>query len=231
VSGTLYVVGTPIGNLADFTRRAESILQSVDIIAAEDTRVSRKLLNHYDIKTPLIAYHDKNEQKQAEKLVGRLILGENIALISDAGTPCISDPGYRLVHQAQNMQIKVLTIPGPSAVIAALSISGIPTDHYYFEGFLPTKKGRKTRFELLETLPATIVIYESPVRVLRTLRDIEKYLGDRVISICREMTKIYEETFVGMTTDAIKRFENLKPKGEFVIMIAKNNYELKNNDR
>jgi len=227
VRGTLYVVGTPIGNLADLTRRAETTLQEVDLIAAEDTRVSRKLLNHYDINTSLISYHDKNERSQTEKLVGRLILGENIALISDAGTPCISDPGYRLIHSARNMGIEVITIPGPSAVTAALSISGIPTDHYYFEGFLPAKKGRKTRFELLESLPATIVIYESPLRVLRTLRDIERYWGNRAVSICREMTKIYEETFFGMITDAIQYFEKSKPKGEFVLMVAKNNYQLK----
>ena len=226
MGGTLYVVGTPIGNLADLTRRAESTLKSVDLIAAEDTRVSRKLLDHYDIQTPLISYHDKNERSQAYKLVNRLNSGENIALISDAGTPCISDPGYRIVHSAWKMDIKVITIPGPSAVTAALSISGIPTDHYYFEGFLPAKKGRKTRFELLESLPATIVIYESPLRVLRTLRDIENYWGNRVVSICRELTKIYEETFVGMITDSIQYFEKCKPKGEFVIMVAKNEYQL-----
>ena len=226
MGGILYVVGTPIGNLADLTRRAETTLQSVNLIAAEDTRVSRKLLSHYDIQSPLIAYHDKNERSQAEKLVKRLIAGENIALISDAGTPCISDPGYRLIHLARKMDIEVIVIPGPSAVTAALSISGIPTDHYYFEGFLPSKKGRKTRFELLESLPATIVIYESPLRVLRTLKDIERYWGDRVLSICRELTKIYEETFVGIITDAIQYYEKFKPKGEFVIMVAKQGYKL-----
>ena len=224
--GTLYVVGTPIGNLADLTRRAETTLKSVDLIAAEDTRVSRKLMNHYDIQTPLIAYHDKNERSQAEKLVSRLIVGENIAIIADAGTPCISDPGYRLVHSARKSNIEVIAIPGPSAVVAALSVSGIPTDHYYFEGFLPTKKGRKTRFELLESLPATIVIYESPFRILRTLKDIERYWGNRVVSICRELTKIYEETFVGMIVDAIQYFEKSKPKGEFVMMVSKQGYQL-----
>ena len=225
MAGSLYVVGTPIGNLADLTRRAETTLHSVDLIASEDTRVSRTLMKHYDIQTPLIAYHDHNEKFQAEKLVGRLISGENIALISDAGTPCISDPGYRLVHEARKIGIKVITIPGPSAVIAALSISGIPTDHYYFEGFLPTKKGRKTRFELLESLPATIVIYESPLRVLRTLRDVERCWGNRVVSICRELTKIYEETFFGTVTDAFDYYSKSKPKGEFVLMVAKDGYK------
>ena len=226
MSGALYVVGTPIGNLADLTRRAETTLQSVDIIAAEDTRVSKKLLFHYNIKTPLISYHDNNERLQAEKLVGRLLLGENIALISDAGTPCISDPGYRLVHSARKSNIEVISIPGPSAATAAMAVSGIPTDHYYFEGFLPVKKGRKTRFELLESLPATIVIYESPLRVLRTLKDIERYWGNRVVAICRELTKYFEETFVGLTDAATQHFEKSKPKGEFVIMVAKQGYEL-----
>ena len=225
MKGILYVVGTPIGNLEDLTYRAASILQSVDLIAAEDTRISRRLMTHYNITTPLIAYHEKNEKSQAEKLIERLIKGENIALISDAGTPCISDPGYRIIHSARKLKMEVFTIPGPSAVTAALSVSGIPTDHYYFEGFLPTKKGRKSRFESLESLTATIVIYESPVRVLRTLKDIERYWGNRVVSICRELTKIYEETFVGMVIDAIQHFETFKPKGEFVIMVAKNAYQ------
>ena len=141
MGGTLYVIGTPIGHLADLTRRAESTLKSVDSIAAEDKRISQKLLNHYDIQTPLISYHDNNERSQAEKLVSRIILGENIALISDAGTPCISDPGYRLVHVARKSNIEVVVSPGPSALASALSVSGIPTDHFYFEGFLPKKKG------------------------------------------------------------------------------------------
>ena len=226
MSGTLFVVGTPIGNLADLTRRAEVTLNSVDLIAAEDTRVSRKLLSHYNIQTPLVSYHENNERSKAVKLVDRLIRGESIALISDAGTPCISDPGYRLVHSARKKNIEVTTIPGPSALIAALSIAGIPTDHFYFEGFLPLKKGRKTRFALLESLSATIVIYESPLRVLRTLKDIEFYWGDRVISICKELTKIYEETYVGMIADAIIYFQKSKLKGEFVLMIAKKDYQL-----
>jgi len=227
VAGILFVIGTPIGNLSDLTFRAKEILSSLDLIAAEDTRVSRKLLNHYSIDcSSIISYHDKNENNQAEKILGRLILGEKVGLISDAGTPCISDPGYRLVNLARKNNIQVISIPGPSAVISALSISGIPTDHYYFEGFLPAKKGRKTRFESLESLPATIVIYESPLRVLRTLNDIEKYWGDRVVSICREITKIYEENFFGNIANAIEYFEEKKPRGEFVIMVAKKDYLL-----
>ena len=224
--GTLYVVATPIGNLADLTYRAETTLKSVDLIAAEDTRTSRKLLGHYNISTPLIAYHDNNEINQAKKLFDKLNKGDSIAIISDAGTPGISDPGYRIVNLASKENIEVITIPGPSAVTAALSISGVPTDHFYFEGFLPPKKGRKTRFELLESLSVTIVIYESPLRVLRTLKDIERYWGDRAVSICRELTKIYEETFVGTITDAIQYFEKSKPKGEFVVLVAKKGYTL-----
>ena len=227
MAGTLYVIGTPIGNLSDLTYRAEEILSSIDLIVAEDTRVSRKLLNHYSIDfSSMVSYHEKNEKYQAEKLIGRLLLGENIGLISDAGTPCISDPGYRLVNLARKKNIQVMSIPGPSAVTSALSISGIPTDHYYFEGFLQTKKGRNTRFLSLESLSATIVIYESPLRVVRTLKDIEKYWGDRVVSICREMTKLYEENFFGNIANAIEYFEKTKPRGEFVIMVAKKDYEL-----
>ena len=185
MAGTLYVVGTPIGNLSDLTFRAETTLKAVNLIAAEDTRTSKKLLRHYNIDTPLIAYHDNNEINQARNLVNKLNSGDSIAIISDAGTPCISDPGYRVVNLAKKERIEVITIPGPSAVTAALSVSGLPTDHFYFEGFLPPKKGRRTRFELLESLPATVVIFESPQRMRRTLSDIQNYLGNRVISICR----------------------------------------------
>ena len=224
--GTLYVVATPIGNLADLTFRAETTLRVVNLIASEDTRTSRTLLRHYNISTPLISYHDNNEINQAENLVNKLNGGDSIAIISDAGTPCISDPGYRLVHLAMNEGIEVIAIPGPSALTAALSVSGIPTDHFYFEGFPPPKKGRKTRFELLETLPATVVIFESPQRVLRTLRDIQQYWGNRVVSICRELTKIYEETFLGTVIEAENYFSKSKTKGEFVILVAKKGYTL-----
>ena len=224
--GTLYVVATPIGNLADLSFRAETTLKDVNLIAVEDTRISRKLLHHYNISTPVISYHDKNEINQAEKLVNKLNSGDSIAVISDAGTPCISDPGYRLVHLAKKEGIEVIAIPGPSALTAALCVSGIPTDHFYFEGFPPPKKGRKTRFELLETLPATVVIFESPQRVLRTLRDIHQYWGNRVVSICRELTKIYEENFMGTVIEAENYFSKSKTKGEFVILVAKKGYTL-----
>ena len=226
MAGTLYVVGTPIGNLADLTYRAETILKAVDLIAAEDTRTSRKLLGHYNISTPLVAYHDNNEINQAKKLFDKLNKGDSIAIISDAGTPGISDPGYRIVNLASQENIEVVTIPGPSAVTAALSVSGMPTDHFYFEGFLPPKKGRKTRFELLESLPATVVIFESPQRVIRTLKDIHNYWGNRIISVCRELTKIYEETLLGTVTDAEIYFSKSKPKGEFVLLVAKKGYTL-----
>ena len=226
MAGTLYVVGTPIGNLADLTYRAETTLKAVDLIAAEDTRTSRKLLGHYNISTPLVAYHDNNEINQAKKLFDKLNKGDSIAIISDAGTPGISDPGYRIVNLASKENIKVVTIPGPSAVTAALSVAGIPTDHFYFEGFLPPKKGRKTRFELLESLPATVVIFESPQRVIRTLKDIHNYWGNRIISVCRELTKIYEETLLGTVADAEIYFSKSKPKGEFVLLVAKKGYTL-----
>ena len=206
MAGILYVVATPIGNLADLTFRAKEVLESVSLIAAEDKRVSRKLLQHYNINNSLITYHDKNEIQQAKKIVEKLKNNDDIALISDAGTPCISDPGYRIVNLALKIGICVIAIPGPSSLTAALSVSGVPTDHFYFEGFLPIKKGRKTRFESLESLHATIVIFESPVRVLRTLNDIYNYWGNRIISVCRELTKMYEETFLGTIEESISYF-------------------------
>ena len=174
----------------------------------------------------VIAYHDNNEINQAKKLVKKLKNGDSIGIISDAGTPGISDPGYRIVNLARKENIAVITIPGPSAVTAALSVAGIPTDHFYFEGFMPPKKGRKTRFELLESLPATVVIFESPHRVVRTLKDIHNYWGNRIISVCRELTKMYEETLLGTVMDAVIYFSKSKPKGEFVLLVAKKGYTL-----
>jgi|TARA_B110000467_G_scaffold83120_1_gene75000 16S rRNA (cytidine1402-2'-O)-methyltransferase len=228
VTGVLYVVATPIGNLGDMTRRAVEVLGLVDVIASEDTRVTRRLLTHFDIENRCVSYHDKNEQYRSEELVNSLIDGNSVALVSDAGTPCISDPGYRIVNLAKQSGIEVVSVPGPSAVTAALSISGLPTDHFFFEGFLPKKKGRQTRFKFLKSLEASVVVYESPMRIIKTLNDISTFMGDiRIVSVCREITKKFEETFMGTIGDAITYFSQKNPKGEFVIVIAKDGYELK----
>jgi len=228
VAGILYVVATPIGNLGDMARRAIDVLSDVDVIASEDTRVTRRLLSHFDIESRCVSYHDNNEQYRAEELVRSLIDGNSVALVSDAGTPCISDPGYRVVNLAKQSRIEVVSVPGPSAVTAALSISGLPTDHFFFEGFLPKKKGRQTRFQFLSSLEASIVVYESPMRIIKTLNDISTLMGDtRIVSVCREITKKFEEAFMGTIGDAIAYFSQKNPKGEFVIIIAKNGYELK----
>ncbi|MBT5956705.1 MAG: 16S rRNA (cytidine(1402)-2'-O)-methyltransferase [Candidatus Marinimicrobia bacterium] len=210
------------------TRRAVEVLGLVDVIASEDTRVTRRLLTHFDIKNRCVSYHDKNEQYRSEELVNSLIDGNSVALVSDAGTPCISDPGYRIVNLAKQSGIEVVSVPGPSAVTAALSISGLPTDHFFFEGFLPKKKGRQTRFQFLKSLEASVVVYESPMRIIKTLNDISTFMGDiRIVSVCREITKKFEETFMGTIGDAITYFSQKNPKGEFVIVIAKDGYELK----
>ncbi len=228
MAGILYVVATPIGNLGDMTRRAIDVLSDVDVIASEDTRVTRRLLSHFDIENRCVSYHDNNEQYRSEELVKSLIDGNSVALVSDAGTPCISDPGYRVVNLAKQSGIEVVSVPGPSAVTAALSISGLPTDHFFFEGFLPKKKGRQTRFQFLSSLEASIVVYESPMRIIKTLNDISTLMGDtRIVSVCREITKKFEEAFMGTIGDAIAYFSQKNPKGEFVIIIAKNGYELK----
>ena len=224
--GKLYVVATPIGNLDDLSYRAEYTLKSVSIIAAEDTRTSKKLLNNFNINTKLVAYHNHNEIQQSKSIVKILKNGDSVALISDAGTPCISDPGYRVVNLALRERINVVAIPGPCSLTAALSISGLPTDRFFFEGFLPPKKGRKTRFELFQSLPATIVIFESPHRIIRTLNDIYNHLGDRVVSVCRELTKMYEEVLLCSISDAINHFTFKKVKGELIILIAKDGYSL-----
>ncbi len=228
MEGILYVVATPIGNLGDMTRRAISVLSGVDIIASEDTRITRRLLFHFDIENRCVSYHDKNEQYRSEELVNSLIDGKSVALVSDAGTPCISDPGYRIVNLAKRSGIEVVSVPGPSAVTSALSISGLPTDHFFFEGFLPKKKGRQTRFQFLKSLEASIVVYESPMRIIKTLSDISSFMGDtRIVSVCREITKKFEEVFMGTIGDAITYFSKKNPKGEFVIVIAKDGYVLK----
>ena len=224
--GNLYLISTPIGNLKDITLRSIETLKNVDLIAAEDTRRSGKLLKEYDVNTKMVSYYEHNEEIRIKEIIDKLKKGFDIALISDAGTPTISDPGYRLVNEVHKNGIKISSLPGPSSVINALSVSGLPTDHFYFEGFLPRKKGRLTRFKFLSTLPATIILFESPYRLIKTLMDIEKFMGQRIVSVCREMTKIHEEIFRGSLWKTINHFKNKKSiKGEIVILIAKAQYE------
>ncbi len=223
MTGTLYVIATPIGNLEDMTYRAVRVLGEVVLIAAEDTRHSRKLLTHYGIATRLISYHDHNEKGRAEQLLVHLKDGQDIALISDAGTPCIADPGYELVLRCHQEEIPVVTIPGPSAVIAGLSIAGLPTDGFRFLGFLPAKtQARRTALQRCSDESATQVMYEAPHRLLATLSDIVDICGsDCRVAIARELTKRHEELFAGTAAEALSSFaERSGIKGELVIMLA-----------
>ena len=221
---TLYVVPTPIGNLADITRRSLSVLSEVELILCEDTRVSRKLLNHYDIDTPTKSYHMHNEHRTVDSLVEELQQGVSMALISDAGTPAISDPGFLLVRACLQAGIRVITLPGPTAFILALVQSGFPTDRFVFEGFLPHKKGRKSRLSQLAEETKTIVLYESPHRIVKTLAQCAEVMGpDRPASISRELTKAFEETIRGTLQELEAHFTAHPPKGEFVLVIQGKN--------
>lgn len=222
MSGILYVVATPIGNLEDMTYRAVRILQEVSLIAAEDTRHSRKLLDHYGIRTTLISYHEHNEDTRADQLIEKMQAGASLALISDAGTPCIADPGYRLVSRCQQEGLKVVAVPGPSAVVAALSIAGLPTDAFLFVGFLSAKAhGRRLLIEQFAGESRTIVCYEAPHRLLACLNDLVKICGgEREISIARELTKRHEELFYGTLTDALEHFSAGPVKGEIVLLLG-----------
>lgn len=226
--GKLYTISTPIGNLSDFSFRAIEILNEIDYLICEDTRVTKKLLNHYKIKSTLLPYNVFNENKLTDKYIKHLTDGKNMGIVSDAGTPCISDPGYKLVNNCRQLNIEVISIPGPSSLISALSISGLPTDSFYFEGFLPKKKGRKTKFEFLSSIPSTVVLFESPYRLVKTVNDILSFMGNRQICICKELTKVYEEVMFGCVADILKLLSKIdKLKGEYVIIIAKKGYELK----
>ena len=226
-SGILYVVSSPIGNLGDLSYRAVDVLSSVEMIAAEDTRTTSILLKKYSINKKCISYHEKNENIKFLKIIDLLNEGLDIALISDAGTPCLSDPGYRIVNAARKSNIEVVSIPGASSITAALSISGLPSDHFYFEGFLPKKKGRKTRLEFLSSLDCSIVIFESPNRIIKTLNSISEYFGNRAISVCREITKVYEENYFGYVDEILIRLDELsKLRGEFVLIVSKKGYEI-----
>ena len=204
--GTLYIIATPIGNLEDITLRAMRILKEVDVIAAEDTRHTRKLLDRYEIDTSMTSYHDHNKEEKAPVLIDKLLDGKNIALVSDAGTPGISDPGYFLINLAINENIPVVPIPGATAAIAALSISGLPTDRFVFEGFLPSKQtARKKRLKKLEQEERTLIFYEAPHRIMKTMQDILDVFGDRKAVITRELTKIHEETVRGPVSSVLKQ--------------------------
>ncbi len=219
MQGTLFVVSTPIGNLKDITLRALDVLQNVDLIAAEDTRHTRILLNHYDVRTETTSYYDFNKEKKTPLLIHKLQNGKNIALVSDAGTPGISDPAYRLVSECLKNDIHVETLPGPTALISALILSGLPTDRFVFEGFLPQKKGRKRRIEDLSDEVRTIVLYESPHRLLKMLLSLEPFFAERKVAVVREITKKFEEVVRGKLEDVIKQLSLRKLKGEIVVVI------------
>jgi 16S rRNA (cytidine1402-2'-O)-methyltransferase len=220
--GTLYLVATPIGNLEDITFRAIRILQEADLIAAEDTRHTGKLLHHYQIETPQISYHEHNARSRIPQLIEKLQAGQTIALVSDAGMPGISDPGYELVCACAEAGIIVSPIPGPAAVVSAIAAAALPSDRFTFEGFLPVKgKARTERLSQLATEPRTMVLYESPHRLLKTLADLHKHLGsERQVTVARELTKRYEEFWRGTVEDAVGHFTVNEPRGEFTIAIA-----------
>ena len=220
-TGQLFVVGTPIGNLEDVTLRAISTLQSVDIILAEDTRNSKKLLDAHKIETKMISYHEHSNDKEIKKIIDLLLEGKDLALISDAGTPTISDPGYGLIRDCIKHDIVIVPIPGVSAITAAMSVSGLPSDSFTFIGFLPQKKGRLKKIELLKNIENTIILFESPYRLEKTLNQLLEHLGNRSVVVGRELTKLYEEVIRGNLTDVIKYFSKSKVKGEIVIMIGK----------
>ncbi|MBE5924530.1 MAG: 16S rRNA (cytidine(1402)-2'-O)-methyltransferase [Lachnospiraceae bacterium] len=223
MQGTLYICATPIGNLEDITFRVLRVLKEVDLIAAEDTRNSIKLLNHFEIKTPMTSYHEYNKYDKAKVLVEKMLSGQNIAIITDAGTPAISDPGQELVRQCHEAGITVTSLPGATAFVTALTISGQDTRRFCFEAFLPTEKdNKKERRAILEELSKetrTIILYEAPHKLVGTLNDLYKALGNRKISLCRELTKKHEENFRTTIADALKYYEDNEPRGEYVLVI------------
>ena len=219
--GHLFVVGTPIGNLEDITLRAISTLQNVNLILAEDTRNSKKLLSAHNINTKMMSYHEHSNETETKRIISLLLDGKNLALISDAGTPTISDPGYGLIRDCIKEEIKIIPIPGASAITTAMSVSGLPSDSFTFYGFLPQKKGRIKKIKELLNVDNTIILFESPFRLEKTLNQLKEYLGNRSVVIGRELTKLYEEIIRGNLDDVIKYFSKSKVKGEIVIMIGK----------
>ena len=220
LSPGLYIVATPIGNLGDLTPRAAATLAAADVIAVEDSRVTARLLRHIGVKRPMVRYHDHVADGVRPALIARMA-GEAVALVSDAGTPLISDPGYKLVRDARAAGVKIVTIPGPSAVIAALTLGGLPTDRFLFAGFLPSKaKARHEAIAELATIRATLVLYESGSRLAFCLAALAQGLGDRDAAVARELTKLYEECISGSLTELAERYRNAPPKGEIVIVVA-----------
>lgn len=226
MSGTLYLCATPIGNLQDMTPRVVDTLRMVDVIAAEDTRNSIKLLNHFDIHTPMTSYHEYNKVEKAKQLIGQMQAGQNIALITDAGTPAISDPGEILVQMCHENQIPVTSLPGPAACITALTLSGLSTRRFCFEGFLPTdKKEKKQVLEELAVESRTIILYEAPHHLVRTLEELYTAMGQRKITLCRELTKKFETVFPTTMEDAMEYYKREEPRGEYVIVIEGKSHE------
>ena len=219
--GTLYLVPTPVGNLEDITTRALRVLRECDLILAEDTRTSGNLLRHFDIHKPMVSYHKFNEHQTVTRVVERLMGGETIAVVSDAGTPGISDPGFLVAREAVKAGVEVITLPGATAFVPALVSSGLPCDRFCFEGFLPQKKGRQTRIEALKSECRTMIFYESPHRVVKALQQFaEVFGGERQCSTCREISKMHEESVRGTITEVLAHFTENEPRGEFVIVVA-----------
>ena len=223
MAGTLYLVATPIGNLEDITFRAVRVLKEADLIACEDTRRTRVLLDHYGIRSPAVSYYEHNEARRAEELLGKLMDGNNVALVSDAGTPLVSDPGYRLVAKAVENGIRVEPVPGPSAMLAALAASGMPTDAFHFAGFLPARSSqRRKALEQLKNEQTTLVLYEAPHRILAALEDIEAILGERIVVLAREMTKLHEEFLRGTPADLRRTLQGRATvKGEITLVVGR----------
>lgn len=230
--GTLYLVPTPVGNLEDITYRALRILKEADLVLAEDTRTSGNLMKHFDLHVPMQSYHKFNEHQTVEHIVERLKAGDTVAVVSDAGTPGISDPGFLVAREAIKAGIEVITLPGATAFVPALVSSGLPCDKFCFEGFLPQKKGRMSRLESLREEPRTIIFYESPYRIVKTLMQfIEVFGTDRPVSVCREISKLHEESVRGTLQEVLAHFQEHEPRGEFVIVLGGNDQEKPENEK
>ena len=229
--GTLYIVPTPVGNMEDMTYRAVRILKEVDVVLAEDTRTSGILLKHFDIHNHLLSHHKFNEHGTSQGVVERLLSGQNVALISDAGTPGISDPGFFLVREAVRAGIEVQCLPGATAFVPALVSSGLPCDRFAFEGFLPQKKGRQTKILSLKDERRTMIFYESPYRLVKTLEQfVEAYGAERQVSVCREISKVHEESVRGTLAEVLAHFKEHEPKGEIVVILAGASEQVKTDD-